>query len=255
MTSCINSWIFYPPHLDNDRFAELNKGVSRLLEIPTADGNVCCAIFGPANTSVDFYSGLPKTTLIWCHGNACDIGTQAEYFKLLANQLNITVVAVEYFGYGPTRYTHTPTEQGCYNSLEAVVEHLMDGLHFDINNIHFVGQSLGTGVVIDFVSKHEIKNSIMLISPYKTIARVIYDSFLVYPVDKFCSWYKLGTVNCPVKMYHGKADIVIPWTHTRDLYNHLNDKTLTPTYIEDVGHNDILTHITLNAYKMLMNLE
>jgi pimeloyl-ACP methyl ester carboxylesterase len=185
--------------------------------------------------------------LIFSHGNASDILTMSIYMENLANKLGITTVCYDYTGYGLSE--GRPSEEQCYEALNAVIKFYRRA--YMENEITLVGQSLGTGVVTHYISTHEWKTPVILISPYKSIPRVICDTSCAessFKHNTFSTIYKLGNVKCPVKIFHGKSDEVIDCSHSEYIYEKLQIKTFEPTYYENIGHNDILNVITSNDY-------
>ena len=120
-------------------------------------------------------------------------------------------------------------------------------------NIILVGQSLGTGIVAEYVSKNEWTTPIVLISPYKTIASVVTDSSFKEMVDKFKTIKKLKHISCPVKIIHGQDDNIIHISHGQEIYNKLNESCkMKPLWIPSCGHNDILTKIGSSDWKEVL---
>lgn len=196
-----------------------------------------------------FINNNKKNCIIFSHGNACDIYDYYEYFR--DKNLNADIFLYDYVGYGKS-YKESisscnmiyefPCEEYCYKSHEIMIEYVNFLGKYD--KIYLMGQSLGTGIVIDYVSKNpEWKWPIILISPYKSICRVIYDSSLLYPIDQFMTINKLKKIYCPVKIYHGKDDEIIDIKHSEDIYNCLNNKILKPTFFDNTNHNDILDKV------------
>ena len=66
------------------------------------------------------------------------------------------VVAFDYQGYGLSE--GEPSESACYQDLACVVDYVNRALLTPNRNIYLVGQSLGTGVVIDYVSKRDCQH-------------------------------------------------------------------------------------------------
>jgi len=197
--------------------------------------------------------------IIFSHGNGCDIYKMCEYFVNLASIINactntkVNIICYDYIGYSISA-PKTPSEQGCYDSLEAIMCYVQNNLHVNPQNIYLIGQSLGTGVVIDYVSKNKTWTTpIMLISPYKTICRVVLDSCCVNPIDKFTSIYKLQNITCPVKILHGEQDRIINISHGKEMYDKLINKSLQPVWFEDTDHNDIIDKILPDHYLEVLN--
>jgi pimeloyl-ACP methyl ester carboxylesterase len=244
--STIERMIYYPPPTENYQFNTLNTCRSKFTVLKTNGLSVPIVVVNPKN------NWNPTKYIVFSHGNASDIFTMFEYFEQLADACGAGVVGYDYVGYGLSREC-TPTESNCYASMECCMNHVLNTLKIEPSNLYLVGQSLGTGMTIDYVSKHSWANPIILISPYKSICRVAYDTSLISSVDKFKSHDKLENILCPVKIFHGKADETINISHGYALYADLIDKSIEPTWFEGVGHNDILNYITPDHYLEVLN--
>ena len=119
-----------------------------------------------------------------------------------------------------------------------------------------MGQSLGTGVTIDFVHRNrEWTTPIILVSPYKTIVSVVSDTSLRSVYDKFETINKINNIKCPVKIFHGDNDNVINISHGKQIYEELNQKVFEPTWLAGIGHNDILNAINVEDLMFVINYE
>ena len=71
------------------------------------------------------------------------------------------------------------------------------------SQITLIGQSLGTGIVVEYCKKTNWKNPIILLSPYKSIVRVQYDphwldiiaNSFIDNIDLFQNHRKIGELN------------------------------------------------------------
>lgn len=188
--------------------------------------------------------------IIFSHGNACNIFTMTHFLQKLANELNILIIVYDYPNYGLTKgYI---SETNCSNILQIIIDYYQKFT----KKILLVGQSLGTGVIITTIAKNNWKNPIILISPYKSIPRVIYDSFLVdllYNEHRYDSINKISKLICPVKIFHGKQDNLISYRHSCHLFQLVQNKLLYPTYFEDADHINIIHKITKQHYLEILN--
>lgn len=192
-----------------------------------------------------------KKVLIFSHGNGCDICGMSNYLESLAHHLGITVVCYDYPGYGLSE--DRPSEENCYLAIQTVVNYYRRT--YLEKDILLVGQSLGTGVVTNYISTNNWLTPVILISPYKSIPRVICDtscSESSFRHNTFSTVYKLDKIKCPVKIFHGKADEVIDCSHGEYIFKHLPIKTLQPTYYDGIGHNDILGAINIEELQRVI---
>ncbi|VBB17619.1 alpha/beta hydrolase family protein [Yasminevirus sp. GU-2018] len=211
------------------------------------------------------YKASLRECIVFSHGNGSDILSMRSLCDYWADVFMLDCICYDYPGYGlsvrlddelsttssftssmskPSKRTRPktyPTEEGCYNSMKIVMDHLRK--EYDV--IYIVGQSLGTGICVDYCAKYAWKTPIVLISPYKSIARVIADSCATSAIDSsFNTYEKVDKLKCPVKIFHGDSDTLIHISHGEDIYKALLDKKLSPVWLKNVGHNDILDKIT-----------
>ncbi|MDP3491590.1 MAG: hypothetical protein Q8R82_00635, partial [Hyphomonadaceae bacterium] len=73
---------------------------------------------------------LRKTTILYFHGNACDIGSLESFGKQMSEQCDVNFIAVEYPGYGCSTIIHgsekkiAPSEKWAYMAVEAMLGEL-----------------------------------------------------------------------------------------------------------------------------------
>ncbi|AGC01951.1 Alpha/beta hydrolase family protein [Acanthamoeba polyphaga moumouvirus] len=243
----IDEMIFMPPGYDSYVYNELNTEYSKLYILKTKrDHNVPMVQIRP------YHNCFPKKYIVFSHGNASDIYSMFTYLRQLSNDLNVGILAYDYVGYGLSR-EEKPSEQKCYDSIETVINFLLDEYKLDKKNIYLVGQSLGTGIVMDYVSKNEWDTPIIIISPYKSICRVVLDTSCVRPIDKFRTINKLGDITCPVKIFHGENDQLINISHAKEIYENLFDQSFEPVWLPNTDHNDILEKITISHFREVLD--
>lgn len=188
--------------------------------------------------------------IIFSQGNGSDNYMMLDYLFALSQTLGVVVTTYNYPGYGMS--CGTPSEENCYKSHTRVIEHYQG----QPEKIILVGQSLGTGVVLDYVSTHKWTQPIMLVSPYLSIPTILGQSysFVDYLLkhNTFASHRKMSRVTCPVQFVHGLADTLIKPLHT--YYLHRQCKTSFPAhYIKDIGHNGILEVIPQSLFDRLID--
>ena len=230
----INSLIYHPPQKPYSNLPNINH-------IPSQYNN-------------DIYFTLYKSNnpkyIIFSHGNASDISSIHNYLHYLYKQLDCNVIGYDYSGYGLS--TGELSENNCYDSLSTIIKYLLKN-DVPAKNIFLIGQSLGTGVVIDIISKVKWQTPVILISPYKTIIKVVIDNPILDLFDQFTSIYKIKNVQCPIKIFHGLDENKINVQHSQDLFNEIPNKKFKPTFIPNANHDDILMKININDIKNIIN--
>lgn len=234
----MNSMIFLPPDTPKEYFNRLKTTHCKLLSVKSKIGNKIWM-------TKHIPSGNYNKYLIYSHGNASDIYDMDNYFETICDRLNVCVIGYDYVGYGLSE--GDPTEQNAYDSHEAVVNFVINELKIDPKDVILCGQSLGTGIVVDYISKNKWNSPVILISPYETIGTVVLGTSAICfsPIDKFKSTSKISKVTCPIKIFHGEKDTLINISHAKKLYNQLINKALAPIWIPDATHNNILDLIDM----------
>ncbi|XWV25031.1 alpha/beta hydrolase family protein [Tupanvirus deep ocean] len=243
----VDIFVFYPHCKNQLLYNDINSDTSKLIFTKTKNNKrVSLAVFFPKNIS------NPTKCLVYCHGNRATIVNKMNYFKKLSNELGLYVITFDYLGYGISE-NERPSEQGCYDSMEAVMEYVQYNLKIDKSNIYLVGRSLGTGIVVDYVAKNDWNNPIMLISPYKNIITVVMDFWFFSWFNKFNTLKKIQNVKCPVKIIHGNKDNVIDISHSKIIAKKIPNKSFPPVWLDNVGHNKIFKMIDIGQYFELIN--
>ena len=242
----INQVLFPAPATHPDKIRSLAKLPYTTLDTVVSESGINVSVLTIVPESMEY-----KKTVIWSHGNGCDVYTSYDYLHQFCNDFGVRVVCYDYPGYGLT--PGKADEESCVECLATVVETVADTDPYADTvvvdkDMLLVGQSLGTGVVINHITGRGAgwRSPVILISPYKSIPRVLTDTSAVEScVSKyrFATHSKISAVKCPVKIFHGERDTLIDIAHARDLYDALPDKTLGPVWIPDADHNDILGKI------------
>lgn len=241
--------ILYPkPNTTKSQLKELvkNNSNTRIFFITNKRHNIKTCV-------IEIFPQVKKFNkiIIFSHGNGCDIYTFYPYLLELTKLLNVMVVCWDYPQYGLS--TGELCEHTCYQGLSDVITHYLKLT----TQILLVGQSLGTGIVVDYISKNSWSNPVILISPYKSIPKVVTQFDLVEFLickNKYCSYDKITKTTCPIKIFHGKSDNLIPHSHSIELYNLTPNKLLKPILYSNTGHNDILNMISFNEYKIILDM-
>jgi pimeloyl-ACP methyl ester carboxylesterase len=192
--------------------------------------------------ALEYSAPRATKTVILSHGNACDVATFHFFAAWMASTYGVNAVVYDYPGYGLSN--GVPSEEACYDALAVMVDHYKTLC--SARNIVLIGQSLGTGVAVHYAKETAWETPIVLISPYKSMSRVVCDSFSSSFIDSlfthntFVSIDKVPFLKCAVKYIHGTHDDVIPIRHSMDLYAATANKTLEPSWITAADHNSVL---------------
>lgn len=193
----------------------------------------------------------PDSIILLVHGTMTDNFVYPEFLCEIAKRLYITAVTYDYPSYGLS--TGKCTEESVYESLDVVISYYKKCF----KHIYLIGQSLGTGVVVDYLSKHKWSDKAMLISPFKSVPRIMDDTddFNEWcPIYKFDSYSKISKVRSPLIIIHGKQDTLIPYKQSIDLANRARytNKNVNLYLIPNANHININYQITPCIYESLL---
>uniref|UniRef100_A0A7S3XMG0 Serine aminopeptidase S33 domain-containing protein n=1 Tax=Heterosigma akashiwo TaxID=2829 RepID=A0A7S3XMG0_HETAK len=180
--------------------------------------------------------------MIHCHGNATDVGRIRETLELLADQLGVNIVAVEYPGYG-CRSDEKPSKAGLDVSVLKVYSYLRNEVGWPACNILVMGRSIGSGPATSLAS-HNRPGALILVSLFSSIedlieqrvghraTRVVTD---VFRVNGWNNLEQISQVECPVLLLHGSQDKIIPCSHSTKLFHLCKNGRIS--YLPRTGHS------------------
>lgn len=235
--SVVSKFVFMPPEpctytLDRP---------SKVIFVTTKSGKQIPAYFLPANPKT-------KTTILYSHGNAADLGAMYEFLVLLRNALGVNVFHYDYIGYGLAKEQGTPNETNTYESADAAFTYLTKERGYQQEDIIVFGTSVGSGPTCYLAQKHKLKG-VVLECPFTSIIRVVSQSMFGRLVDMFQNINKLPKVKCPVYIMHGTKDDIIPVEHGKELYSVVpNEFKFDPVWVQGANHHDIMEKMTLRTY-------
>jgi uncharacterized protein len=166
-------------------------------------------------------------------------------------RLGCDVLIFDYRGYAEN--AGSPTEAGITADSRSIWQFAVEELNRDPGEILLFGESLGGAVAIDLAAWLSRQGT----PPAGLITNATFDSIpdlaaAHYPVlplrwlvwDRWGSIDRIGEVTCPLLMFHGTADTLIPLEHGRRLFAAAPDRSadgITKTFvpIANAGHNDI----------------
>lgn len=179
--------------------------------------------------------------VVYCHGNAGHVGDRmAKLSHFVA--AGFGVLAVSYRGYG--RSHGAPTEQGLYADARAALRHALKELETDPRRIMLYGESLGSGIATQMAKEMSDAGTpvggLVLEAPYTSVARRSQELYPYIPAiylvkDKYHSIDKIADIRCPLLLFHGELDTVIPIAHGRELLEKAKEPKLGVFY-PDVDH-------------------
>ena len=194
---------------------------------------------GAVINALHFKSKESKGAILYFHGNAGDLsrwGTITEYFV----NLNYDVFVMDYRTYGKS--TGILSEKALYNDAQLCYDALKTS--YNENEITIYGRSLGTAIATKTAASNNPKQ-LILETPYYSIVDVAKIRFPFMPVSYLMN-YELPThkfindVRCPIYMFHGTDDYVVPYSSGEKLFNGSPKDQVIFVTIKNAGHNNLI---------------
>ena len=189
------------------------------------------------------FASPDEKLIVYFHGNAEDLGHNEEFMKQLRQYMNISVLAMEYPGYGFHAYRIQDEEGNLKKKLSCsakkiitngtiVMDHVLKpadqgGMGYKVENVILFGRSIGTGPATQFASIYKPR-ALITMSAYTSIKDVtinVAGKFLSNLVSvHFNNLQAMKRVKCPVLLIHGVKDPLILSHHSETLFKALQDQ-------------------------------
>jgi pimeloyl-ACP methyl ester carboxylesterase len=195
------------------------------INIKTADNIILNSLLFKADSS--------KGVVLFLHGNGGTIDMWGRGANLYT-QNNYDILYLDYRGYGKSGGTIS-SEKQFVNDAQVAYDYLKG--RYPEENIIVSGTSMGTGLATQIAAKNNPKQ-LILNAPYSSMKTVIQEKVKIVP--GFIVKYPLNTkkhikeVNCPITIFHGTKDVVIPHHHSLKL-KESNAKAVLHT-LDGYGH-------------------
>ncbi|MFA5088567.1 MAG: alpha/beta hydrolase [Candidatus Omnitrophota bacterium] len=177
-----------------------------------------------------------RSTIIFFHGNAGNIGDRVEKVALL-HKLGLNVFIIDYRGYGRSR--GRSSEKGMYKDAVAAFDYLLTRGDIDKEKIVAYGVSLGGAAAIELAKRRRIAAVVIDSSFPRAVdmARILYPfvpSFMIR--TKMDSLSKIKTITVPKLFIHSRDDEIVPFALGQKLYD---AASLPKEFLEIYGaHNE-----------------
>lgn len=178
-----------------------------------------------------------KGVVLYFHGNG---GNLAGWGGIAEDFLNRKqdLIILDYRGYGKST-GKIRSEEDLIKDANYAYEYTKS--IYPENQITVYGRSLGSGLAV-YLAKEKKPKRLILETPYNNLADVAKYHYPYLPI--FLMKYKLnsedliGSVKCPIYIFHGTEDLVIPLEFAKKL-----DSKITKDHkffiITNAGHNDV----------------
>ena len=162
----------------------------------------------------------PRGTMMYFHGNGEHIAYNAERFEQLGDQFGLSILAIDYRGYG--RSEGSPHEQGVLKDAATAHDWLLERESCEANDVVLMGRSLGGAVAIH-VARDRGAKALILESTFTRLTEVAAKQFWFLPVrtlmrNRYDSVDKIADYHGPLLHSHALHDSLIPYSHAVDLH-------------------------------------
>jgi uncharacterized protein len=163
-------------------------------------------------------------TLLYLHGNSVNIGKEAERASLFRQQLGLSLLLIDYRGFGKSGGDF-PSEAQVYEDTEAAWQYLVQKKKIRPEEIFVYGHSLGGAVAIDLALHHPETPGLIIESAFTRAIDLAAKNWWTHyiPLDllfnqRFDSMSKITSLKMPILFIHGTADVVIPYPMSQQLF-------------------------------------
>jgi hypothetical protein len=153
-----------------------------------------------------------RWTVLFCHGNAGDIGDRLETIGIL-HDLGLSLLIFDYRGYG--RSEGRPGEAGLFADARAAWRYLVEDAGVPPGHILVWGRSLGGAVAAQLATEVQ-PAGLVLESTFTSAVDVARRHYPWLPVgrllrSRFDAAAAVARADCPKLILHSRDDEVVPW--------------------------------------------
>ena len=189
--------------------------------------------------AIHFKQDDPKGVILYFHGNAGNLSRWGAITTFFAEK-KYDVIVMDYRTYGKS--TGKLSEEALYTDAQLFYDYALK--RYDENEIVLYGRSLGTGIATKLAGENR-PNKLILETPYHSLLDVAKNRFPFLPVQwllkyKLLSHDYIQNVTCPVTIFHGTKDGVVPYESGRRLFDSIPIENKKFYTIEEGEHNNLI---------------
>ena len=202
-----NNLLFYP-----NRHYKSPKDVS----LPMFLENIIVAADNTSIMTWYFDGDYNKPAILFLHGNAGQIATFAPYIEPIA-QSGYSVLLMEYRGFGNTK--GTISQKNVVHDAILAFDWLKKKGH---DRIVVYGYSFGAAFSCALSSERNL-DGLILVAPFSSLRKLVSEKPVPFAElvlkDDYLSVEYLKKYKNPLLLIHGKKDALIPYHHTKILFD------------------------------------
>jgi pimeloyl-ACP methyl ester carboxylesterase len=201
------------------------------LNLTTGDDSILNALH--------FKSEKSKGLIIYFHGNAGDLRRWGKVVEFYVD-LGYDVLIMDYRGFGKS--TGKRTQANLLSDAELFYQYALNDYSED--RITIFGRSLGTGIASYLASKHKPKQ-LILETPYYDFKSVVQRYSPIFPVGlalrfNFRSHEYLQSAECPIYIFHGTKDEVVPYRLGQKLAESISNNSVQLITVDGGKHKNLI---------------
>jgi len=191
---------------------------------------------GAVLNAVHIKQDSAKGVVLYFHGNSGNISHLIHVANLLSRK-GYDAIMVDYRTYGKS--TGKMSEAAIKSDAQLFYNYALTTYSED--EVILYGRSFGTGVATGLAAANSPKK-LILESPFFSAVSLGEHRFPIFPVNwlatyRFPSNEYIKTINCPIYIFHGNEDSVIPIEQAKELYALIPGDTKKFYEIAGAGHN------------------
>lgn len=196
-----------------------------------------------------YYYRNPNSSklLLYFKGNAEDLVLAESQMFAIANSINVSVIGIEYPGYGLYKDNGKATEEKIKEDAEYIYKFCLYDMGIEEKNIIVFGRSIGSGPAC-FLAGNFNPLALCLMSPFTSIKAVATHKVGIFQclvAERFKNIEEIGKAKCATFIVHGQLDKMIPFHHAEELYDEATGRPKTFIGRPYMDHDRFNIHLDL----------
>lgn len=195
---------------------------------------------GAVLNGLHFKNSDSKGVILYFHGNAGDLSRWGE-IALYFVEKQYDVVIMDYRTYGKSTGKLSP--EALFDDAQLFYNYTLE--QYDESRMTLYGRSLGTGIATHLAATNSPKQ-LVLETPFYSLLDVAKSMFPILPVSLFLkytfpSFEYMQYVSCPITIFHGTSDSVVPYESGNKLYDAIPHERKTFFTVDEGEHNNLVS--------------
>ena len=187
---------------------------------------------------VHFKTENPKGVVLYFNGNSRNLASWGKRVQFLVEK-QYDVFVMDYRTFGKSK--GELSEMAFYSDAQYCYNYLKN--RYNEESISVYGRSLGTGIAT-YIAATNKPTKLVLETPYYSIEDIGQSRFPIFPVKwllkyKFQSYKYIQQVACPITIFQGTNDDVVPFESAQKLFEVSNKENTEFIIIEGGRHNNL----------------